>query len=557
MQRNAHFSLLGVAGLLLGGCGALGGLSGGGSTPIDSLAPLSTEHPLYKQGLSRDNAPLVARYYWANSVNRKINDKDMTVDEANYGGLRYRPRQSNYKGFEGWDIFEVQVWTDETRSDLVRVQLNRDARVTVVWEDSALWLAGWQKGGLSTSGKTYNTFTKDFRAGEIALGSPTTGSKGKDSARYFVLLAERGGAASKPPALPAGIAESDRPQPNSTCPDWLENTWTVKQVYGITAPDGQDYKTWHPQVDPIYWCYYGHDHGSDPSLVGYKPAFEYVAKRFNDQPELHVGFKGFAIRDEGANQGWYINVHSETGVQTRACARFHPVVVAVTDLKTGELKAELAYKGDFGATISNRDNNPPVNLTCTDPKTGQPVTQTQIQSQTESSKNVRVSGNGQDPGGYENWHGGGNTALGMSFWGDDKNPTGTALNIDIRNPTTFCADNTCASVRSTGDVADERTIRFANLRIQYTDAIAALDKADGKQDGYFWTDLYGEPLPAGKNPGDPGTIRQFIKPGFDSGTGDGVGLRDSYSTEDAWRGVYKQDLGVPRIGLENGLTGQN
>jgi len=549
MQRIRFVSLLAGGMLALGGCGSLGGLGGSGSQPLASLAPLSTDHPLFKQGLSRDNLPLVARYYWVNEVG------DDRHAEAAYGGLKYKPRQSKYLGYEGWDVLEVQLWPDEVRSDLVRIHLNREARVTVVWEDSALWLAGWGKGSLSTSSKTYTTFTKDFGAGEIALGSPAAGSKGKDSPRYFVLIGERGGVGSKPPALPAGIAETDRPQPNSTCPDWLENAWTVKQVYGVTAPDGQDYKTWHPQIDPIYWCYYGHEHGSDPALVGYKPAFEYVAKRFNDQPELHVGFKGFAIRDEGANQGWYINIHSETGVQSRACAQFHTVVIAVTNLKTGELLAELAYKGDFGATISNRDNNPPVNLTCTSVKTGQPVTQVQLQAQTDSSKNLRVSSNGQDPGGYENWHGGGNKALGMSFWGD-KNPTGRALNIDIRNPATFCADTTCNLVKSTGSVADERTVFISNLRIRYTDAIAALDKADGQQDGYFWTDLYGEALPAGKNPGDPGTIRQYLKPGFDSGV-NGEGLQGGFSTEDAWRGVYLRGVGVPHVGLEGGLTGQN
>jgi hypothetical protein len=545
---NSKFWLLVLGGLLLGlgGCGS-GLLGRGGLPPISSVAPVLSEHPLYKApySLSRNEAPLVARYYWINEVS----NNNSTRDEANYDGMKYQPRQSKYQGYEGWDVLDIPGWLNtKSRSDWLRIYLNRPTTLVVVWDKTDLWLSGWKKGSISISGKSYTTYTRDFDAGEIGLGTPGTGQ----GDNYFVLLAERGGTPSKEPALPAGI--TDKPLPNQSCPSWLENAWTIKQMYGVTAPDGEDYKTWHPQVDPIYWCYYGHDHGSDPALVGYKPAFEFVAKRFNDQPELHVGFKGFAIRDEGANQGWYINIHSETGVQTRACAQFHTVVVAVMKLSTSELLAELAYKGNFGATISNQ-NDTAANLSCTDPKSGQPKTQTQIKAETDSAKNLRISSNGNDPGGYENWHGGGNKGLGMSFWGDE-DPFGRALNIDIRNPTSFCADGTCSSVRSTGSVADERTISISNLRIRYTDAIATLDKADGTQDGYFWTDLYGGPLPAGKNPGDPGTIRQFIKPGFDSGTG-GDGLQGGFSTEDAWRGVYLRDMGVPRIGLEDALTGQN
>lgn len=557
MQRNGLFSLLAGVMLLLGGCGALGGLGGGNSTPLASLAPLSTSHPLYKQGLSRDNAPLVARYYWANSVDRNGSARD----EATYGGLRYKPRQSNYQGFEGWDVLEVQVWTDETRSDLVRVQLGRDARVTVIWEDSALWLAGWQKGSLSASSKTYNTFTKDFGAGEIALGSPASGSKGKDSARYFVLLAEKGGVASKQPALPTGIAETDRPQPNESCPSWLENVWSYKQVYGELKYGG-DYKTWRPLIDPIYWCYYNNEYGSDPSLVGYKPAFNYVADKFNGQPEFDVGFKGFAIRDEGLNQGWYINVHSETGVATRACAQFHTTVIAATNLKTGELLAELNYKGNFGATVGNGGNSgaAPINRICDDPFSSTPAqtvkkSQVQIAGETKARKNLRIFNNGQNPGGYENWHGGGNVNLGMSFWGDD-DPKGRLFDLDIRDPASGCSDINCVTPAPTGESATHRTLSINNLRIKYTPEIQAADLKDGAKDGYFWTDLYGDPLKDGVKGGDPGTIRQFIKPGFDSGSSND-GLQGFFSTEDAWRQVYQKDRGVPGVELEDSIGDQN
>ncbi len=531
MQGKRKILLL-VGGTILAGCNLLGQLAGvSNSTPLASLSPVQTEHPLFKApyNLSPGSLPLLSRYYRIDG------------DEANYGGLKYKPRQSNFKGFEGWDVVETNG-SSETRNDWLRLQLNRDSRVVVVWEKSELWLSGWQRGSLSISNKTYNTFAKNFSRGEIALGSP-----GKDNPRYFVLLAERGGTPPTEPPLPAGITE--RPQANAACPAWLKtNVWVAK------GPDGEIYQAWHPQIDPLYWCYFDHDHGSDPAVVGYTAALEYVAKKFGGQAERHEGFKGFAVRDEGANLGWYVSIHSETGVIDRACARFHTVVIAVTSLKTGELQAELGYKGDFGATKSNQNNNPLVNKTCTDPRNSQQVTQEQIATQTKANKRLRVFTNGNDPGGYEQWDGGVNKNLGFSFWGDDG--MGNGLGIDIRNPATGCADNTCVDRVFTGSGADQRTIQFSNLRLRYTSAIDQANKQQGEKPGYFWTDLYGNPLAVGVKAGDPGTIRQFIKPGLDTAV-NGEGLQGGFHNEDAWRGLYRADSGVPGTELEGGIGDVN
>lgn len=528
-------SLIGLT-AILSACTSLG--SGANSQPLPSLASVLTEHPLYKApySFSRSAAPLVARYY-----------RIEKGDRPEYWGLTYQPRQSKFQGYEGWDVLDIPGWMkSENRSDWLRIQLSRPAKVAVVWERNELWLSGWNRGSLTVSGKTQNVFTKEFPAGEIALGSP-----GPQGDGYFVLLAEQGGAPSSEPPLPPGIAAGEKPLPNQDCPSWLENAWTLRQVYGVSAPDGADYKTWHPQIDPIYWCYYAHDHGSDPSLVGYKPAFGYVAKLFNGQAELHVGFKGFAVRQEGTNLGWYVNIHSETGVVSRACARFHTVVVAVTDLKTGQLQAELGYKGDFGATKSNQDNNPTVDVSCpVNPRTGQLESQAQIANQTNASKRLRVFNGDNDRGGYEQWDGGLSKSLGMSFGG-------LGMGIDIRNPATGCNDMSCTAAKVTGSEADLRTIHFNNLKVRYTREIEAQDLRDGTRDGYFWTDLYGDPLPADKAPGDPGTIRQFIRPGFESAGSNTGGLSGFYTNQDAWRGLYLEGGHVPGINLEGGLGSLN
>lgn len=546
-KRFMLLSLTTLVGLF--GCNS-GLLSSKSYAPLASLAPLTPAHPLFKNGLSSQNLPLLARYYVVQEIQQDNNGQRSLRDEANYGNITYKPRQSKLVGYAGWDQIDLG-WRkgDNNRADWLRLQINRPAKVVVAYEKKPLWLSGWSEGdSVMVDGKSKRTFTKDYSAGEFALGAPDGAGQA-----YSVLIAEAGGTPSSEPPLPAN--QTEVPLPNTACPSWLHNLW------GAAGPDGVIYNSWHPQIDPVYWCRYGHEHGSDPSLVKYKPAFEYVAQRFNNQPELHVGFKGFAIKDDSTGLGWYVNIHSETGVQGRACARFHTVVISAIDQTTGILQAELAYKGDFGATVSNGSDgsgvpdNTPADLTCSAPKHGGTTTQAEIQAQTNSSKKLRISDTGLDPHGYENWHGGGNTNLGMLFSGSKQNSYGRAFNIDIRNPGTFCAAKTCDSVSATDGNGDERTINFAGIRIRYDDAVKALDEKDGTADGYLWTDLYGDPLADGVEPGSAGSIRQFVRPGFDSGAT--KTLSGSYTTEDAWRGIYLPGMGVPHIGLEGGLTIDN
>jgi hypothetical protein len=48
------------------------------------------------------------------------------------------------------------------------------------------------------------------------------------------------------------------PGPNDTC------TKEQHEKYSVVGPDGKLYPTWHPPVDPVTGCSFGHEHGRDP-----------------------------------------------------------------------------------------------------------------------------------------------------------------------------------------------------------------------------------------------------------------------------------------------------
>src|SRR5436305_613109 len=60
---------------------------------------------------------------------------------------------------------------------------------------------------------------------------------------------------------PIGFAASYgiwTPGPRDDC------TAEVHNSYSVVGPDRKLYPTWHPPVDPVTGCSFGHDHGRDP-----------------------------------------------------------------------------------------------------------------------------------------------------------------------------------------------------------------------------------------------------------------------------------------------------
>ncbi len=484
------------------------------------IPPSETEaagHPF--EELEKLERPLVARYYRVVEYDHK-NERVQHVDVQDF---RYAPRQSSFSGYETWDVLKTPwPWGVPSGDKWLYVTLNRDAEIVLAmpnWAKASAWLNSWEQGSSSALNEkgdkvTYQTFRKSFPKGEISLPSVF-------ETEYTLLIAEKGGTPSTEPDLPAGVTE--RPQPNETCPAWLANSWLAEGV------DGRMYKTWQPQIDPVYWCYYRHEHGSDPSLVGYEPSFDYVAYYNNRQNERHEGFKGFAFKENDV--GWYINVHATTGMLSRACVRFHTVVFFARDLNTGEKLLELSYKGDYGAAVSNANEDiilQPQQANCPNQKA--------IAQETNALKALRVFTNGKDPGDYERWRGGTNRYLGMSF------PNWSAgMTIDIRNPITGCSNKACSQASLTEQSAEQRSIVFHDLSFSYN---SLLDKSDGVAgDGYFYTDPYGYV----QDDDSLNTLRQYINPSFSAK------LDGHYSTQDAWRGLYSKSDKQPLLELEDAL----
>ena len=280
--------------------------------------------------------------------------------------MEYRPNQArpglmidlrsearylgNMGAYTDWDVLITDVngtYTTYSPGDFLHIELNRAATVVVVQRAGSssnrpAWLNSWSLGSrvdvtcCSASGSTFNsvTCTKVLPAGEHNLGVP--GSQGDP---YFLLLGEADGSVPPVPSVPSGL---ETPQPNQYCPDWVHDQYVTE------GHDGRIYRTWHPQVDPVYWCYFGHEHGSDPAEFGdgsYHPKYNQYT-HLNGRFEPHGGFKGVLLRDEDGRES-YITQHFTTSDLGRACNRHHATDIAFAD-SDGTLIGDLNFKGDFG-----------------------------------------------------------------------------------------------------------------------------------------------------------------------------------------------------------------
>ncbi len=545
MIAGLGLSLVGTLAACIGGTGVTGEVAPQIASDLTSSAAAGVQ------------PRLVGRYYAINAFEQNNNNVTQLKLEPAYDGFKYKPNNSKYTpGFTNWDTLTVPN-SNSTRADWLRLTLTRDAKIAILDMQKPTWMDGsWTEGKLSDP--TFKSYQKNFKAGEIQLGASSNPQK-----PYTVLFAEADGTPSVYPGMPTNVpvGETQKPVANTNCPAWLNKLYTVK------GPDDQMYDSWHPQIDPAYWCYFGVEHGSDPALVGLPGwALGYVARKNNDQAELLEGFKGIAIRDEKTKLGWYINIHSETGDLHRVCTQKHTVVVIVTDLTMpassypANVLARLGYKGDFGASQSTRElagTHPIITGTnagaCPDDqKTISAGLTTNPKDGPVFFKNIRVLANGdgktQENNGYENWQGGLNSTLGMSVAGWFGGNTQPRFKIDIRNPSTACNDLTCINTVTNDSHGDERTFFVPELKIAYTDTVRLLDE---NNDGEFYTDVYGK---VRSTSSDPKAIKQFIKPGVTL-----VGPDGGFHTEDAWRGLYVDDnlAGVPRIELEKALLNTN
>ena len=447
-----------------------------------------------------------------------------------YRNITYKPLNEN-----AWDRLELQPFfvrssqekdpANWNRQEWLHLEFNRDATLRVVWngEEIPSWLSQWKE--IDTVEEKRRTFEKTFKRDQIAkLG------RGEAKGSYNLLIGEGDGSNPLIPDLPTGISE--RPVPNQTCPAWVHDQYVAGH-----PDDGRMYRTWHPSIDPVYWCYFGHEHGSDPSLVNYTPHFGYTAAKNNNQDERHEGFKGFAFKNNDIN--WYLNVHATTGLASRLCVRFHTAVLAATD-SDGKLLAELSFKADFGEARATEGDRPVI-------KSADCPQEDLAAADTGAEKRLRVIDEFGNEG-YEQWSFIGQDFLGLVL-------ERGRIKIDIRNPVTGCNNLRCDEfVVASAKRGDLRTLKVSgNLEVDYREES---DMSDGKKDGYFYTDPQGtEFLKAN----DKNAVRQYVARDLSLGELAPLEKFNRLGSHDPWHGFYTGERVkfMPGFSLEDSIGDMN
>jgi len=455
-----------------------------------------------------DDHALVSRYH---ALDHEDND-EIEIDRSQYSprsfGVGFDVDPDHYNAdtvdstgrYAGWDVLSPSTrWKYKNlvkKDDWFHFELNRAATVAVVWRDDLplpSWLSGWTEGGtVSIDGDLVPVYEKSFAAGEVVLGSVEYTTEWRHM--YVVLLAESNGQPSPAAPAPTGFtaAKANRP-----CPTW------VHDMYTTVGPDGATYGTWHPQIDPTYWCYFSHDHGSDPSLIPGAPkvAYGYVADKLN-QDEPNPGFKEYTFLDMTGEHWVRFVVHVDSSSHRRVCARFHTLHIEIYDLN-GVQQYSAAFKADYGVAEATSDGGSGLlNPTNCGYSMGAVANELAALGQDRQSRRINV---GVSSDNYETW--------------DLRENTDTTFNLgissmehqfDIINPMSHCVNITCNSVGVRSDVEKENAMR---RRIQMAswsgDFIFDADHALGS--GTYYTD----PFAAGSvAAGAANAVEQYVAPGF-------------------------------------------
>ena len=345
---------------------------------------------------------------------------------------------------------------------------------------------------------------------------------------------------------------ADVPMPNSHCPQWLHDTYVTAS--SDRAPDlpsaafePAHWRTWHPIIDPVYWCYFDHEHGSYPG--NYRPMFGYMEWKMG-QLESHNGFKVFSL-PVSPSRAVVITVHMHLSQARRFTARRHTTIFAVCESHSPSswtLQMELYMKMDFGSaqvTFRNRSTVPLdwdiFNRMRDDEHTeagrrfnvldlsnfpssvddrfmynsvGRGDNQVEEPNVGASSPGARLDRRTLARGIYEVWKG----PLNTCSWSRSR-PVNRGFAIDVRDPAT--------AMRSTADIGSVQTLagksidrvmeigpegmvvslRRCRFDIFHSERAVDLEK----QGGVFYTDPY---MSVVKGVRGRHNVRQFIRHGF-------------------------------------------
>jgi hypothetical protein len=276
----------------------------------------------------------------------------------------------------------------------------------------------------------------------------------------------------------------------------------VHDSYKTTGPDGQQYKTWHPQVDHVNNCHFDHEHGSNPGLlapVAYNgapptilPAFEYTASK-HGMAEGHVGFKVIVINDV-AGYRWMITSHFGTNSPPNAaCNRFHTLDILIYDPVSKTIKADLHLMADFGKATSQNH----VRLT----PTACPDQGTNLGGSTGARLIPVLTENGVM---YEPWRTDSREypLLGLRTGG---------FTINTTDPQKQCNAIVCDS-GATMMLTPTEPGRGAFRLLTFNDGGAnGPFRITGTPSGTFYTDAHGR---SPRVATDPDAVKQYVAPGF-------------------------------------------
>jgi hypothetical protein len=436
----------------------------------------------------------------------------------------YRPRYYNVSPYKGWDALLLPGGTHRTYTypDWLRIRLNRSATLVILWEGSkpGSWLSSWEKRP-NVDGK--QVYRKVFPAGEVVLGA----IGGTENQPYTVLFAEADGIPTPAPSVPAGQVT---PTPNQSCPTW------VHESYQAQGPDGKMYRTWHPQIDPVYWCYFDHTHYSDPSLltegsgVVFQPLYNYFADK-GGPVETHEGFHQEVLEytrtSNGKTYRLFKLTHAETHIQTRACTERHAHQLVLYDVAAKEIVANIYHKPSFGPSRNAGTFTPYAPSNC--PENARV-------SALYGARNIPPT----DNGGYETWQ--------IVYDSYAKLGISGGHTVAYLNPLTKCVAPNCSQVRSTGEVNARVWVITPHANENEGVTFRASTAFNGG--GVFYTDYTGEKQLSGTS---PGAVRQYIKPGLNVTL-----ISDArFFSIDPWRYYFtntdKTVFAIPNLNLENGL----
>ncbi len=372
------------------------------------------------------------------------------------------------------------------------------------------------------------------------------------------------------------------PVPNTRCPKWLHDLYVTPSAdtgSGAHPLDPTHWRTWHPIIDPLYWCYFDHEHGSYPG--NYRPMFGYMAWKMG-QLESHNGFKIFSL-PVSALRAVVITVHMHLSIPRRFTTRRHTVIFAVC--RTGsaadwEVEMELHMKMDFGpAQVTFRNES-------TVPLDWGVADEVALQERKEAGRRFNVvdlsdfptsvdrryklhgnggkDGNGSGGAGelvegslargiYEVWRGPLNTcswsrsrSVNRGFSVDVRDPATAIRNVADLDSTQALAGKSMDRVLRIGKDGMKVGLRWCRFDIFRSQEVVDLDG----HGGVFFTDPY---MSAVKRGGGPGVVRQYIRADFE----DVDIARGSYTPVrvwNSWMGPEEEGQGTRRsLDLEHAI----